>query len=88
MIKLIINRISNMNYFNHFCIFCFLIGVTASDATELKRDRQNSRNYLKTDYKVHISSSSTVPDHCFVFALSDTKNKYWQQICSHNHDQQ
>ncbi len=63
------------------------IGLTARDAAELKRDLQTSRNYLKTDYKVHVSCSSTVPDHCSIFALSDVNNKCWQQTCDHNHDQ-
>jgi hypothetical protein len=66
----------------------FLVGLTANDAAELKRDLQNSRNYLKTDYKVHVSSNSTVADHCSIFALSDVSNKCWQQTCDHNHDQQ
>ena len=54
----------------------------------MKRDLQNSRNYLKTDYTVHVSSSSNVADHCSIFALSDINNKYWQQACDHNHNQQ
>ncbi|CAF1459416.1 unnamed protein product [Rotaria sordida] len=68
--------------------YFFLIGLAASDAAELKRDLQNGRNYLKTDYKVHVSCSSTVPDHCSIFSLSDPINKCWQNICDHNHDQQ
>ncbi|CAF4127583.1 unnamed protein product, partial [Rotaria magnacalcarata] len=63
-----------------------IIGLTPSDAGELKRDLQNSRNYLKSDYKVHISSDSPVPDHCSAFALSDTVNKCWQHSCDHDHD--
>ena len=61
--------------------------MTPADAAELKRDLQNSRNYLKSDYKVHVSSYSPVPDHCSTFALSDTVSKYWEQNCGHNHDE-
>jgi hypothetical protein len=71
-----------------FTYSTFPIGLTASDAAELKRDLQKSRNYLKSDYKVHVSCSSPVPDHCSVFALSDCTNKWWQQNCDHDHGQQ
>ncbi|CAF3317413.1 unnamed protein product [Rotaria sp. Silwood2] len=64
------------------------LGLTANNAAELKRDLQDSRNYLKTDYKVHISRSSPVPDHCSIYALSDASDKCWYQACDHNHDQQ
>lgn len=37
---------------------------------------------------MHISSQSTVPDHCSVFALSDNANKCWNENCNHLHDQQ
>ncbi|CAF1460275.1 unnamed protein product, partial [Rotaria sordida] len=64
------------------------LGLTANSAAELKRDLQDSRNYLKSDYKVHISCNSPVPDHCSVYALSDAADKCWYQACDHNHDQQ
>ncbi|XP_063427080.1 uncharacterized protein LOC134710627 [Mytilus trossulus] len=44
------------------------------------------KRYLKTDYKVHISSQSTVPDHCKVFALSDNKDQSFKSKCLHEHD--
>ncbi|XP_052075888.1 uncharacterized protein LOC127713978 [Mytilus californianus] len=44
------------------------------------------KRYLKTDYKVHISSQSTVPDHCKVFALSDHKDQNFNSKCLHEHD--
>ena len=48
----------------------------------LKRGRQ----YLKSDYKVHISKSSTVGDHCATFALSDKSDKDFRQTCDHQHN--
>ena len=67
--------------------FIFILGLAASDANQLKKDLQSSRNYLKTDYKVHISCQSTVPDHCSIFALSDVVNDHWKERCDHAHDQ-
>ena len=63
------------------------IGLPESEGIELKRDMQSSRNYLKSDYKVHISPNSSVPDHCSTFALSDNINKCWNKQCDHPHDQ-
>ncbi|KAK3735996.1 hypothetical protein QZH41_018256, partial [Actinostola sp. cb2023] len=34
---------------------------------------KNSKQYIKCDYKVHISSSSPVADHCCAYALSGEK---------------
>ena len=48
----------------------------------MKRGRQ----YLKLDYKVHISKSSTIGDHCATFALSDRLDKDFQQIYNHEHN--
>ena len=36
--------------------------------------------------QVHISSQSTVPDHCKVFALSDNKDQSFKSKCLHEHD--
>ncbi|CAF1169907.1 unnamed protein product [Didymodactylos carnosus] len=47
----------------------------------LKRGRQ----YLKSDYKVHVAKSSTVGDHCATFALCDKSDKNFQQMCDHEH---
>lgn len=61
--------------------------MPSTEVTDLKRNLQNSRNYLKTDYKVHISCDSPVPDHCSTFALSDSTDKCWKKKCEHEHDQ-
>ncbi|CAF1119387.1 unnamed protein product [Didymodactylos carnosus] len=47
---------------------------------------KRARMYLKSDYRVHVSKSSTVADHCANFALSCPKDKDYQQKCDHNHD--
>ncbi|KAK3730271.1 hypothetical protein QZH41_016443, partial [Actinostola sp. cb2023] len=48
---------------------------------------KNSKQYIKCDYKVHISSSSPVADHCCAYALSDEKEAAFCTTCQHEHDQ-
>jgi hypothetical protein len=64
----------------------YIIGLPEREGMELKRDIQSSRNYLKSDYKVHVSPNSSVPDHCSTFALSDNINNCWKKQCDHQHD--
>ncbi|CAF1174941.1 unnamed protein product [Adineta ricciae] len=64
------------------------LGLPAHHVASLKKDLQESRNYLKSDYKVHVSCSNQVADHCTTYALSSTDNKCWNQTCDHHHDQQ
>ncbi|CAF4609645.1 unnamed protein product, partial [Didymodactylos carnosus] len=35
---------------------------------------KRARMYLKSDYKVHVNKSSTIPDHCANYALSVAKD--------------
>lgn len=35
---------------------------------------------------VHVSKTSTVADHCRLFALSDPKEPNFQEQCDHHHD--
>ena len=53
----------------------------------LIQNLKRSRFYLKSDYKVHISRSSKVADHCCVHALSDHKKRDFQQSCDHEHNE-
>ena len=36
--------------------------------------------------KVHVSESSSIPDHCRQYALSDAKSADYQGNCDHTHD--
>jgi hypothetical protein len=66
-----------------------LIGEFHLDITKHRRLLENlkrGRQYLKSDYKVHITKSSTVGDHCATFALSDKSDKDFQQMCDHEHN--
>lgn len=61
---------------------------------ELTMKLNEAKQYLRTDFRAHVKSSSRVKDHCFNFALSDFKNKNLMQDCSnkpenaHEHDMQ
>ena len=35
---------------------------------------------------MHLSESSSIPDHCIVHALSDPKDADYQSTCSHHHN--
>ena len=50
-----------------------------------KQDIQASRLYLKTDYKLHLSTSDQCADHCIPYALSDPMDPQLQNICDHEH---
>ncbi|KAK3712196.1 hypothetical protein QZH41_018426 [Actinostola sp. cb2023] len=52
---------------------------------EQKSELKSAKRYLKSDFKVHVSKQSTVPDHCPAYALSDPKDKDFQSVCAHNH---
>ena len=57
------------------------------DSSLLIDSIKRARLYLKSDYKVHISRSSTVADHCCVYALNDSNNNHFTQQCDHEHDE-
>ena len=49
--------------------------------TSLKRAKQ----YLKSDYKVHVSRSSEIADHRILFALNEKKSQWFNSSCAHEH---
>jgi hypothetical protein len=51
----------------------------------LKNGLNQSRNYLKNDFKMHVQSNSEIADHCITFALSDMSDSDWQGKCDHYH---
>ncbi len=42
--------------------------------------------YLRSDYKVHVSDSSEVADHCSSWALIDHSKTELQSTCNHDHN--
>ncbi|CAC5417479.1 unnamed protein product [Mytilus coruscus] len=51
---------------------------------ELKSKLLNGKRYIKSDFKVHIQNENAVPDHCQMFALSDSE-KCFSQSCNTQH---
>ncbi len=64
------------------------LGVKPEVIVRLKQDLHDGRNYLKLDYRTHISSSSTVADHCSTFGLSDASSSTWRKTCDHEHEEE
>ncbi|XP_048589833.1 uncharacterized protein LOC116611598 [Nematostella vectensis] len=54
--------------------------------TDSKRRLKAGKHYIKTDYKVHVTASSLVADHCITHALSDTSDPLLASACDHPHD--
>jgi hypothetical protein len=60
--------------------------INENERNRLINNLKQAKQYLKSDYKVHISRSSTVADHCVIFALCDKNENEFQQTCDHAHD--
>ncbi|CAB4029913.1 SURP and G-patch domain-containing 1, partial [Paramuricea clavata] len=60
------------------------LGLTWSK--EQIRKLKLAKRYFKSDYKVHVSSTSRVPDHCRPYALSLANDSNFTTTCNHQHD--
>ena len=69
----------------NFCRLHLSIGLPNSRAKELQERLKRGKTYLKTDYKLHITSESRCGDHCRMYALSDSETEF-QEKCLHEHD--
>ena len=58
-----------------------------SNSDRLIENLKLARFYLKSDYKVHVTRSSNIADHCCIYALSDPKKSDFAQDCDHEHDE-
>ncbi|CAF4621306.1 unnamed protein product, partial [Rotaria sp. Silwood2] len=58
-----------------------------TDSERLIENLKRARFYLKSDYKVHVTRSSNIADHCCVYALSDPNGRNFAQDCDHEHDE-
>lgn len=69
-----------------FEIVFVIIDISKDEISQLQKALQQSRNYIKIDYKLHVSDNSTIADHCSVYALSDPDESVWKMKCNHHHD--
>lgn len=66
--------------------------VVADWAKKIIKMILESRQYQRTDYKIHTKEASRIPDHCSWHGLSDPFERDFQKEClkstesSHNHD--
>ena len=58
-----------------------------SDSERLIKNLKCARFYLKSDYKVHVTRSSNIADHCCIYALSDPNGRNFAQYCDPEHDE-
>ena len=52
--------------------------IDIHEKKRLTSDLQRAKQYLKSDFKLHVNRSSRAPDHCIapaLFALSETHSK-------------
>jgi hypothetical protein len=57
-----------------------------SDSDRIIENLKRARFYLKSDYKVHVTRSINVANHCCIHALSDPKHRDFAQACDHEYD--
>ena len=63
-------------------------GLAREWCTEVKERLKDAKSYLKTGYRVHCKpETSTCPDHCRSFALSDEQDTDFQESCTHKHSE-
>lgn len=58
--------------------------MPSSWAKEIQENLCQIRQYLKADFKLHISYENQCADHCRKYALSDDKPEF-KEKCSHKH---
>ena len=59
--------------------------MPASWVKETQESLCQIRQYMKSDFKLHITLESQCADHCCTYALSDSKLEF-KKKCSHKHN--
>ena len=62
-------------------------GADSTWAREMSKTLQETKRYLKTDYKSHVGQEERCADHCTNFSLSDPQNEAFRQQCDHIHNE-
>ena len=53
----------------------------------IEKQLRDGKKYIKGEYKINRSNNcDDISDHCRIFALSDPKEKCYQQLCSVQHE--
>ena len=65
------------------------VGANKDWSAQTRNNLRQGKLYLKTTYRDHCQGdSSTCPDHCKQFALSDPHDSDYKIKCKHNHNTQ
>ena len=59
-----------------FNIYIHFLGLQEEGTKDMKRRLKSARQYLKTDYKIHLERESPCPDHCRQFASSSSEPEF------------
>ena len=61
-------------------LLLIVAGFSALWVDEHKTRFRTVRQYLKSDFKLHVQENNSCPDHCWTYALSP------KDSCNHPHD--
>lgn len=61
--------------------------IAMEEKNRLRKTLQSGKQYLKSDFKLHVNRSSRIPDHCIPFSLSETRSQHFSFTCDHDHDE-
>ena len=60
---------------------------TLNELEIIEKQLRDGKQYIKGEYKINCSNNCNgISDHCRIFALSDPKEKCYQQLCSLQHE--
>ena len=71
----------------HFVTFFYFIssGLDSETSSSIKSQLKAAKQYLKSDFKIHISQQEPCADHCSVYALSSGQSDH-RGTCQHQHN--
>jgi hypothetical protein len=60
--------------------------ISREAKNELNILLENNKIYLKSKYGCHCGEDEQTTTHCTIFALSQSNNPFYSQLCTHVHD--
>ena len=71
------SRTACINCQGFFLIYIYsFLGLQEEETKDMTRRLKSARQYLKTDYKIHLARESPCPDHCRQFASSSSEPEF------------
>ena len=69
-------HVSTVRVFFLIYIYILFLGLQEEGTKDMTRRLKSARQYLKTDYKIHLARESPCPDHCRQFASSSSEPEF------------